>query len=141
MNTNPVGHMLLINIENYQGMPHRKRTGSEKDVARLQHTFHDLGFKLYKGKPYLDLIKKDMINIIQEFAKDPCHTNSSCSVVTIMAHGQSGGLIEASNGHLTRITDVLKLFSNDIATHLKGKPKLFIFQACRYTYAHKGQMH
>jgi len=52
------------------------------------------------------------------------------AVVAILSHGRHG-LIAAADGRELETEWVLRQFNNDGCPALKGKPKLFIFQACR----------
>ncbi len=123
---------LIINIMNFDKEPSRQRKGSDKDVARLEITLAKLGFQLYKNQVHVDLKRDGMKEIIEKFAKDSIHKKMSCSVVVIMTHGRANGLLSAHNNlDISINSDVLQKFSNDQAKDLKGKPKLFLFQACR----------
>ncbi len=126
-----LGHLLLINIQTVAGLP--PRTGSDIDVQSLTNAFvNHLGFELYQGQPHIDLTHLEIQSMIQTYAKDKCHEDSSCSAVVLMSHGQSGGLIYGSNhAAITIKKDILDQFTNDAAPFLRGKPKLFFFQACR----------
>ena len=59
------------------------------------------------------------------------------AAVCVMAHGDEGILcgrdwvIGVGGGIVNIEDDILKHFSNANCRGLKGKPKLFIFQACR----------
>ncbi len=102
------------------------------DAANLRTTFQDLGFKLYKDKVHLNLTSQKMKKLIGKFASDECHNQVSCSAVIIMAHGEQGGkLISYDESPLYINRDVLPCFSNDSAIPLRGKLKMFFFQACR----------
>ena len=52
-------------------------------------------------------------------------------VVIILSHGEDGGLIYASDGREVSTEYLLRRFNNDSCQPLKGKPKFFVFQACR----------
>ena len=85
-----MGYLLLINIIDYAA--HIERKGSEIDQAMVSSTFEGLGFKLYKDKVHKDLNGRQIVSLIQKFAKDDIHKSVSCSAVFIMAHGDSGGI-------------------------------------------------
>ena len=52
------------------------------------------------------------------------------AVVVIMSHGRHG-LVAACDGREIETEWILRQLNNDGCPNLKGKPKLFIFQACR----------
>ena len=84
--------------------------------------------------------------MIKKFAQDQCQDSAACSMVVIMSHGGKGGKIMGYNDQPIFVhQDVLIPFSNNNAPGLRGKPKLFIFQACRYqtnnAFQKNNQMH
>ncbi len=136
MTTDPIGHLLLINIKHFENDLSKTRHGSEIDVDLLKSTFHGLGFQLYKGQAHIDLKHTEMKDLIQQFANDPIHETASCSAVIVMTHGGPNGILYASNFSTISISrDVLGVFSNEKAKGLTGKPKLFFFQSCRHVRA------
>jgi len=68
---------------------------------------------------------------IVEFAEDNGH--GDIAVLVVMSHGEPGeasGKIIASDGQKVDIeNDIIRYFNNH-CLKLRGKPKLFIFQAC-----------
>ncbi len=127
-----LGYLLLINIKDIAKKPEKERRGSEKDVDNVKAAFRGLGFQLYENKVHVNLTEKEMQDIIAKFAVDNCHKDVDCSAVVIMAHGGRGGLIYGYNNLPISVSkDILEHFANDKAEQLRGKPKLFFFQACR----------
>jgi hypothetical protein len=51
-------------------------------------------------------------------------------IVAILSHGDNG-LVFARDGRSVPTEWILRQFNNSTAPQLKGKPKFFIFQACR----------
>ncbi|KAF8796289.1 Caspase-3 like protein [Argiope bruennichi] len=100
------------------------RPGSEKDVVRLEHDFCELNFNVYSD--YLDLTKQQTLDVLKMAAKKD-HTRSKCFVCCFLTHGAPGKLL--MHDKYIKIDDILKCFSS--CKSLEGKPKIFIFQACR----------
>ena len=67
---------------------------------------------------------------IEEFASRDEHSNYDMTIVAIMSHGQGGNCF-SSDGFPVQVEWILKQFNNDYCPDLNGKPKFFIFQACR----------
>lgn len=47
-----------------------------------------------------------------------------------MSHGNEDR-IEANDGDTMKISNIVKKFNDKDCSHLKGQPKVFIFQCCR----------
>lgn len=65
-----------------------------------------------------------------EFAANPNHRDCHSCVVVVLSHGKLGKLT-GSDGKSVKINAFLEPFYSSRATGLAGKPKIFIFQACR----------
>ncbi len=76
-----------------------------------------------------------MMEAVQNFSEDD-HTSSQMCIVTIMSHGENGRIF-GNDGLFVEIEELLKLFNNQAAPGLMGKPKLFIFAHCRYNQISK----
>ncbi|CAL8104600.1 unnamed protein product [Calicophoron daubneyi] len=122
----PRGYVLLINIEKYRFSP--ERHGSSLDEHRLQRMFEAFNYKVLVHR---DLGASEFRHKIREFASRKEHQFMDSTVVVILAHGLEGE-IEACDGEFLRLNeDILECFSAGNCEQLKGKPKLFIIQACR----------
>ncbi|CAK8671577.1 unnamed protein product [Clavelina lepadiformis] len=128
MNGPKRGHAVIINNESFHwttGM--NKRVGTDVDAQNLKRTFTKLGFKVHKHK---DTSCIDLLEILQDMAaKD--HTGSDCFVCAILSHGDDG-CVYGTDG-IIKIRKLVDMFRGDICPSLAGKPKIFIFQACRGT--------
>ena len=71
-----------------------------------------------------------MKNEVQKFASQD-HTNTGMCVVAMMSHGNDGTL-EGTDGNHFKEDDLFEMFSDEKCPQMKGKPKLFMFSACRY---------
>ena len=78
-----------------------------------------------------NLSAQEMLEDVQNFSEDD-HTSSQMCIVIIMSHGENGK-IYGVDGLLVQSEELLKMFNNQAAPGLIGKPKLFIFAHCRYT--------
>jgi len=127
MESKPRGLVLIIDNENFDNDVLPTRTGSLVDANNLDILFGQLGFRvtLRRNLPYYDMITE-----IQKFAGKADHAAGDMAVVAILSHGRHG-LIAAADGRELETEWVLRQFNNDGCPALKGKPKFFIFQACR----------
>jgi len=127
MESKPRGLVLIIDNENFDNDVLPTRTGSLVDANNLDILFGQLGFRvtLRRNLPYYDMITE-----IQKFASKDDHSLGDMTVVAILSHGRHG-LIAAADGREIETEWVLRQFNNDGCPKLRGKPKFFIFQACR----------
>lgn len=127
MESKPRGLVLIIDNENFQNEILPTRTGSLVDANNLDILFNQLGFRvtLRRNLPYYEMITE-----IQKFASKEDHSLGDMAVVAIMSHGRHG-LVAAADGRELETEWVLRQLNNDGCPALKGKPKFFIFQACR----------
>ncbi|KAG8233289.1 hypothetical protein J437_LFUL012224 [Ladona fulva] len=58
------------------------------------------------------------------------HTNHDCLLVAFMTHGEDNGILSAYD-HIFKSDEVFERFKSDRVPSLAGKPKIFLFQACR----------
>ncbi|XP_049337619.1 caspase-6-like isoform X2 [Astyanax mexicanus] len=101
------------------------RFGTAADKANLTERFKELRFEV---KGYDDLKKKDMLQKIRKAAKDD-HADADCFVCVFLSHGEDGHVYAFDDK--IDIKEVTSLFRGDKCRSLVGKPKIFIFQACR----------
>ena len=127
MNSTPRGHALIINNEDYINDVLPKRTGSLVDTNNLDLLFLQLGFKVTLRS---NLMYSEMYREVQGFAELEDHQDADMAVVVIMSHGRHG-LVAACDGREIETEWILRQFNNQGCPGLRGKPKFFIFQACR----------
>uniref|UniRef100_X1ZZK6 Caspase family p20 domain-containing protein n=2 Tax=Capitella teleta TaxID=283909 RepID=X1ZZK6_CAPTE len=72
-----------------------------------------------------------MKEAIANFARDEKSVNASSLVVVILTHGDAESFFGVDGCRVDCKTDVVEIFNPDAAPDLQGKPKLFLFQACR----------
>lgn len=102
------------------------RRGSGKDGANLQSLFTQLGFKVWLVQ---DADCDDIKEKITELSQKPGHNDGL--VVCLLSHGLSGQ-IYGVEGNLISVAEILDIISSGPSgEQLRGKPKLFLIQACR----------
>ena len=125
MTSHPRGMALIIDNEDFENLPSRR--GSSVDTDCLAKLFQQLGFFV--------VIKKNLRKLSFEFelfsfATDNIHHKMDMAVICILSHGENGYII-CTDGQKISVEDILCKFNNKQAAALKGKPKYFVFQACR----------
>ena len=121
------GRVLIINNK-YFDAEKLTRDGSDSDVIRLNRIFDTLKFQV---ECVLEKNAAEIRRKINEYAKYD-YTNEGCLIVFVMSHGSKGLIKNLSEDIYT--TEFIKPFKDRTlkgCQTLKGKPKLFFFQACR----------
>ena len=67
---------------------------------------------------------------VRSFASKEEHGEADMAAVVVMSHGREG-VVYTTDQRMVQIDWILKQFNNDECPRLRGKPKLFVFQACR----------
>jgi len=119
------GMALIIDNEEFETLPPRR--GSHVDTECLAKLFQQLGFWV--------IIKKNLRKVTFEyellsFATDNIHHQMDMAIVCVLSHGEDGVII-CTDGQKIPIEAILGKFNNRNALPLRGKPKYFLFQACR----------
>ncbi len=70
-----------------------------------------------------------MFEEITGFAEEN-HSFVNMAIVAIMSHGEKGKIL-STDGRPFSEDWIVKQFNNQNCPSLKGKPKMFIFSACR----------
>jgi len=127
MDSEPRGLVLIIDNENFEGEVLPTRTGSLVDANNLDILFGDLGFHvtLRRNLSYYELITE-----VQKFSGKEQWSSVGMCVVVILSHG-THGRVAAADGRELETEWILRQFNNQGCPALKGKPKMFILQACR----------
>ncbi|XP_076854853.1 caspase-6-like [Brachyhypopomus gauderio] len=126
MNYKRRGLALIFNQEKfYWELKLNKRFGTTKDKENLTERFQNLGFDVDAND---DLNKEDMMKKIREVATGD-HSEADCFVCVFLSHGEDGHIFARDDK--VNIKDITTLFRGDTCQSLIGKPKIFIFQACR----------
>uniref|UniRef100_A0A8B9GN82 Caspase-6 n=1 Tax=Astyanax mexicanus TaxID=7994 RepID=A0A8B9GN82_ASTMX len=126
MNFKRRGSALIFNHEYFFWMLRLKaRTGTATDKRNLTERFTELGFNV---ESYDNLNENDMMDKIRQ-AAEADHTDSDCFVCVFLSHGRDGHIFASDK--MVNIKEITDLFRRAECRSLVGKPKIFIFQACR----------
>ncbi|GAB1300856.1 Caspase-14 [Apodemus speciosus] len=107
----------------------KAREGSEVDMDALKCMFRYLKFEsIMKKDPTAQQFLDELNNFQQtiENWEEPV----SCAFVVLMAHGEEG-LLKGEDGKMVRLEDLFEVLNNKNCKALRGKPKVYIIQACR----------
>jgi len=99
------------------------RNGSQVDADKLKHDFKGLGFEV---TVHLDLTAQQMKDVVTAAASAD-HTDCDCFGMAVLTHGDNAVLFGVDE--LLPIDKFLAPIK--ACNSLAGKPKIFIFQACR----------
>ncbi|KAF7625988.1 hypothetical protein Mgra_00009837, partial [Meloidogyne graminicola] len=121
----PRGLALIIN--NYKFISKQKREGTQIDEASLIKLFKQFNYKIICER---DLTAEQMFITIKKFAQKKEHLFNDSAIVVVLSHGESDQLLGIDEIPINFYSFVSCLTSNN-APNLKGKPKIFIVQACR----------
>jgi len=125
MTKRPRGLCLIINNEKFDVQTERR--GSNVDANNLDILFEQLGFKnVVRSNLSAIELKKE----VAQFAQSEAHANSQMAVVIVLSHGENG-CIFGTDGNRCPTEWILEQFNNERCQNLIGKPKFFLFQACR----------
>ncbi|CAH3198680.1 unnamed protein product, partial [Porites evermanni] len=144
MFSKPRGIALIINIEIFFHNPEKtkkeeekeqcsNRQGSDKDIEMLKKLFGALDFKV---KIERNLKREEIYKVLDNISYED-HSNYDCFVLCLMSHGLEG-FVYGADGERVLLETVRGFFSNSRCSTLKGKPKLFVIQACRGNDKDKG---
>ncbi|KAG8238836.1 hypothetical protein J437_LFUL018470 [Ladona fulva] len=120
------GVALIFNHKIFQSSSVPKRDCADRDGKVLQETLTAFGFnvRMYKDN-YLEEIKK----VLSDVAKED-HSDCDCFLLVIMTHGEEDGILHAYDDTY-KTKDIWDRFTPERVPSLEGKPKIFLFQACR----------
>ncbi|KAI6652279.1 Caspase-3-like [Oopsacas minuta] len=122
---NPCGICLIIHIENFDD--NSKRRGSHLDFLNLKQTFENMNFLIHS---YEDSTKIEMRKILTEL-RCMDHSAFDTFFCIVMSHGDEDECIVTRDMKTIKKDTILNHFTADSCPSLAGKPKVFIFQACR----------
>ena len=115
------------NINHEENQEHEERTGSQKDVERLEIAFCSRDFnivrKLTNGEVFYDQVESTLKSYVDSDAKP------SFFAIAIMAHGDEGDLVAFSDWKCESVNKILEpIFKSP---KFLGIPKLILCQFCR----------
>jgi hypothetical protein len=125
------GEFIIINNMKFQPQTQMgERAGTNEDAKNLMVDFKRLGFEV---STYQNQTATEMLKLMIE-ASDRDHSTAACFGVAVLTHGDNSVLYGVD-----RILEVDKFVSPiKSCRSLAGKPKIFIFQACRGTVLDSG---
>uniref|UniRef100_H2YT45 Caspase family p20 domain-containing protein n=1 Tax=Ciona savignyi TaxID=51511 RepID=H2YT45_CIOSA len=128
MNRAKRGMAIIINNENFHYTTRmNKRSGTDVDARNLNRICLKLGFDV---QVYKDLKCIDLLQVVDNVARKD-HTGSDCCFFAFLSHGDDG-VVYGTDG-IVQIKVIVDQFRGDTCPTLVGKPKIFMFQACRGT--------
>merc|ERR1711892_634084 len=119
---------LIINIKDFSGNPKSTRNGSDKDVENMKRTLEYLNLKV---EVKTNLTQHQFLMAILDFTQQIENNNVDVCIVCIMSHGDEDSIVTSDNLTVKIEADILDRFANSYCQNMVGKPKLFLFQACR----------
>ncbi|XP_006513223.1 caspase-14 isoform X1 [Mus musculus] len=107
----------------------KAREGSEVDMEALERMFRYLKFESTMKR---DPTAQQFLEELDEFQQtiDNWEEPVSCAFVVLMAHGEEG-LLKGEDEKMVRLEDLFEVLNNKNCKALRGKPKVYIIQACR----------
>ncbi|XP_031206012.1 caspase-14 [Mastomys coucha] len=115
----------------------KARKGSEVDMDALESMFHYLKFESTMKR---DPTAQQFLDELDEFQQtiDNWKEPVSCAFVVLMAHGEEG-LLKGEDEKMVRLEDLFEVLNNKNCKALRGKPKVYIIQACRGEHRDLGE--
>ncbi|KYO24527.1 caspase-9 [Alligator mississippiensis] len=133
LKSRPCGYCLIINNVHFSpesGLSLRQ--GSDLDYEKLKRRFSLFHFEVLTRQ---DLKAKEMYSELWALAKKD-HSAMDCCLVVILSHGrqrshiQFPGEVCGTDGNAIPVEKIVNCFNGLNCWSLRGKPKLFIIQAC-----------
>merc|ERR1739838_1064958 len=125
------GRFLAFIQEKFKKSPQKKldREGASEDSKKLKDLADFLGYKYVE---HLDLGKEEIKAELKKAAEETDkETVGSCLICAISSHGNKNDEIMTKCTKYVPLVDFVEPFSDTKCESLRGKPKVFIVQACR----------
>lgn len=126
------GAVLIINNKQFINNIEPIRNGSEVDVSNLEELFKQMHMYV---ETHIDKSKEEIWNIIHNFSKNPILKTVDMMFIFVMSHGdQDNGdtNIVCSDGLKIDTSTIEDAFDNKKCLYMQKKPKIFVYQVCRY---------
>ncbi len=120
------GQVLIIN-NSFEESPEWARRGSSIDSDNIKHCFKNLGFKLFGNTVHSGVCRRQLLNLVEDFAENVDHRSYECSAIIVMSHGHDDAIFLLDKS----ILQITKLLTRFCSKNLAGKLKLLILNACR----------
>lgn len=117
------GRAVIINNVRFQKK--ETRCGSDKDLELMQKILTQLHFDVVV---YTDLTSDAIIAALQ--VQNKGLEGSDCFIMVVLSHGNNQGVL-GTDGQAVTSQQFAEPFNPHNCPALKGKPKIFFFQACR----------
>jgi hypothetical protein len=127
MTARPRGLCLIVNNVDFEHDLLPKRRGSDQDANRFDQLFKQLGFVTIMTR---NLTADQMRAKFRELS-NACRPEHDALFVFILSHGNEHGIYGTDGFVIDVDSDVLSCFDNKNCKAMKGKPKVFVIQACR----------
>ncbi|XP_074108922.1 death regulator Nedd2-like caspase [Cotesia typhae] len=144
MKSNPRGMVLLITIIEYVSSD-RKRESAKLDHKNLIELFKQMGLEVIDR---INLTADEIRKEIRDFSKLQKLRHVDCCFVIVSAHGNSTGTeknknedsaihgvdhtgVKSTPNKEITCEEIIQYFSAAKCPNMMGKPKVFVFQACR----------
>ncbi|KAH9498390.1 Caspase-7 [Bulinus truncatus] len=137
------GFAVIINNEKFTDKTneYQDRPGSSEDAKLLVKTFKHLGFHVLLLE---NLTALKVIETLHSASRDYKHSLADCFLCVILSHGHQitkvfqdrnsalqEDVICGVDGKVVSTKKILDYFTDSNCPDLKGKPRIFFFQACR----------
>ncbi|KAH9498392.1 Caspase-7 [Bulinus truncatus] len=137
------GFAVIINNEKFRDKTteYQDRPGSSEDAKLLVKTFKHLGFHVLLLE---NLTALKVIETLHSVSRDYKHSVADCFLCVILSHGHQitkvfqdknsalqEDVICGVDGKVVSTRKILDYFTDSNCPNLKGKPRMFFFQACR----------
>ena len=125
----PHGIAFIINIEIFKNNKiYENRTGSKYDIDSLRCVSNILK---YNTIVFENLTRKEFLHVLKEI-RGRDHSEYDSFICVIMSHGNENEVIFSDGKPLSK-EKIVREFSPQYCKGLKGKPRIFLYQACRGT--------
>ncbi|GAU99251.1 hypothetical protein RvY_10281 [Ramazzottius varieornatus] len=119
------GYAVIINNQTFTMRDTPFRKGSDRDAKSLEVVLWQLGFKV---DVWTDLTVRDMKDAMTYYAEKD-HSDCDAFFFAMFSHGEEG-IIYGTDAKISQ-KSLSAPFTADKCKTLAGKPKIFVYQACR----------
>lgn len=121
----PRGKVLIINNIKFEGKNFRH--GAQSDTIYLNDLFEQMGYKVQVQE---DLTRTQTLKVLEDFSHEEDLKDIDSVLFFFLSHGMEGKFLTLDGKYLEE-SEVQEFFKNEKCPHLKGKPKVFVFNFCR----------
>ena len=125
MKRRPRGFCFINN--NFDFKSEQPRIGSDLDVRKLEYTFKELHFI---PKIRSNLSREELLTELRSLAQKDELSGHDAIVISLNSHGCSEHYLCADDKYVN-FEEIFDIFSDENCEHLRGKPKIILFNCCR----------